>query len=149
VAALHRLLTLVCLAPLVACTGRSAGVTPAPTPEATVGQFLAAVNANDLERMAQLFGDERGRAAWGTAAARQERLAIMQRLLKADSSRVLGIDPDSGGVASRRLVHVELVSADRRTRVPFIVAQQRSGGWLVHSIGLAPLMPAPAGRRSP
>ena len=148
-APLHRLLAIACLSALVGCTGRTAGVTPAASPEATVGQFLAAVNANDLERMAQLFGDENGRAAWGTAAARQERLAIMHRLLEADSSRLAGTEPDSGGVASRRLVHVELFGGDRRVRVPFIVAQQRSGGWLVFAIGLAPLMPAPAGRRSP
>jgi hypothetical protein len=148
-APLHRLLAITCLVPLVTCTGRTAGVTPAATPEATVGQFLAAVNANDLERMAQLFGDERGRAAWGSAVARQERLAIIQRLLKADSSRILGTEADSGGVASRRLLHVELVAAARRVRVPFIVAQQRTGGWLVYAIDLNPLMPAPAGRRSP
>ena len=124
-------------------------MTPAPTPEATVGQFLAAVNANDLDRMAGLFGDEHGRAAWGSPLAKQERLAIMQRLLRADSSRFLGTEPDSGGVATRRLVHVELVRADRRVSVPFIVARQRTGGWLVYAIGLAPLMPAPGRRRSP
>ncbi len=147
-APLHRLFALACLVALAGCTGRTAGVTPAATPEATVGQFLAAVNANDLERMAQQFGDERGRAAWGSAVARQERLAIMQHLLQADSSRILSTEPDSGGVASRRVVHIELIGADRRVRVPFIVAQQRAGGWLVYAIGLAPLMPT-TGRRSP
>ena len=144
----HRLPILACLVALVGCTGRPAGVTPAPTPEATVGQFLAAVNANDLERMAALFGDERGRTAWGSAVARQERLAIMQHLLKADSSRILGNEPDSAGAPTRRLVHVELVGTERRARVPFIVARQTVGGWLVYAIGLAPLMPAPGGRRS-
>ena len=145
----HRLLALACLVALASCTGRPAGVTPAATPEATVGQFLAAVNANDLERMAHLFGDERGRAAWGTAVARQERLAIMQHLLRADSARIGAPEPDSTGVATRRLLHVELFGADRRARVPFVVAQQRSGGWLVFAIGLTPLMPAPGGRRRP
>ncbi|MGA2384478.1 MAG: hypothetical protein ABSG61_13710 [Gemmatimonadales bacterium] len=145
----HRLPIVACLVALVGCTGRPAGVTPAPTPEATVGQFLAAVNANALERMAALFGDERGRAAWGSAAARQERLAIMQRLLQADSSRLVGTEPDSAGVPTRRLVHVELFGTDRRARVPFIVAQQRTGGWLVYAIGLTSLMPTPGGRRSP
>jgi len=149
VAPTHRLPIVACLVALVGCTGRPAGVTPAPTPEATVGQFLAAVNANALERMAALFGDERGRAAWGSAAARQERLAIMQRLLQADSSRLVGTEPDSAGVPTRRLVHVELFGTDRRARVPFIVAQQRTGGWLVYAIGLTSLMPTPGGRRSP
>ena len=146
---LHRPLAIACLVALTSCAGRPSGVTPAPTPEATVGQFLAAVNAKDLDRMAQLFGDEHGRAAWGTPLAKQERLAIMQRLLQADSSRLLGTEPDSGGVATRRLVHFELIGADRRVSVPFIVARQRTGGWLVFAIGLAPLMPAPNVRRSP
>ncbi len=145
----HRLLALACLVALSSCTGRPTGVTPAPTPEATVGQFLAAVNANDLDRMASLFGDEHGRAAWGTPTAKQERLAIMQRLLQADSSRYLGTEPDSSGVATRRLVHYELIGADRRVKVPFVVARQGAGGWLVYAIGLAPLMPTPGGRRSP
>ncbi|HVO34224.1 MAG TPA: hypothetical protein VMT21_01595, partial [Gemmatimonadales bacterium] len=69
-------------------------------------------------------------------------------LLRSDSSRIVGAEPDSGGVPTRRLLHVELLGADRRVRVPFILAQQRSGGWLVYAIGLAPLMPA-TGRRSP
>jgi len=62
---------------------------------------------------------------------------------------VLGDDPDSAGVPTRRLVHVELFGTDRRARVPFIVAQQRTGGWLVYAIGLTSLMPTPGGRRSP
>jgi len=146
----RRLIAPICLVALAGCTGRTADVTPAPTPEATVGQFLAAVNANDLDQMARLFGDERGRAAWGSPVARQERLAIMQHVLRADSSRIIGTEPDSAGVPTRRLVHVELMGKDRDVRVPFIVARQRSGGgWLVFAIGLAPLIPGPAGRRSP
>ena len=147
-APLQRSLAILCLVAVVACARQTPGVTPAATPEATVGQFLAAVNANDLERMAQLFGDERGRTAWGSPAARQERLAIMQHVLKADSSRVVGAEPDTSGVTSRRVLHVELIDAQRRATVPFIVARQRAGGWLVYAIGLAPLLPTPAGRRS-
>jgi len=148
VAPLQRSLAILCLVAFVACARQTPGVTPAATPEATVGQFLAAVNANDLERMAALFGDERGRTAWGTPAARQERLAIMQHVLKADSSRILGAEPDTSGATSRRVLHVELIDAVRRVTVPFVVARQNAGGWLVFAIGLAPLMPsAPAGRR--
>jgi len=77
-----------------------------------------------------------------------ERLAIMQRLLKADSSRVTGSEPDSAGVPTRRLIHVDLFRPERRASVPFIVARQRAGGWLVYAIGLAPLMPTP-NRRGP
>lgn len=147
-APLHRFLAIVVVGSLAACAPRTGPVTPAPTPEATVEQFLAAVNANDPDRMAQLFGDERGGAAWGSATERQQRLAIMQRLLASDSSRVVGTEADSSGVATRRVVHVEMVRRERRVRVPFIVALQRAGGWLVYAIDLNPLMPSPA-RRNP
>ena len=149
-APLHRLPVLAAVALLASCAGQPAGVTPAPTPEATVGQFLAAVNANDLDRMAALFGDEHGRTRWGTPQAKQERLTIMQRLLRADSSRFVGSEPDSTGVTTRRLVHYELIGVDRRVEVPFVVARQRAGGgWLVYAIGLASLMPNPNGRSGP
>ncbi len=148
-APLQRSLAILCLVAVVACARQTPGVTPAATPEATVEQFLAAVNANDLDRMAQLFGDERGRTAWGSLAARQERLAIMQHMLRSDSSRIVGAEADTSGVRTRRVLHVELIDANRRATVPFIVARQNAGGWLVYAIGLAPLVPAPGGRRNP
>jgi hypothetical protein len=148
VALSHRLLALVVLGSLAACSARHARVTPAATPEATVGEFLAAVNANDPERMERLFGDESGAQHWRNASDRLERLAIFQRLLAADSMRVIGTEPDTSGVATRRIVRVELVRGDRRARVPFAVAQQRAGGWLVYGFDMTPLMPTPAGRRN-
>jgi hypothetical protein len=145
----RRLLAIVSVGSLVACAGRTGLVTPAPTPEATVEQFLGAVNANSPDRMEQLFGDETGDQHWRSPTDRQERLAIFQRLLQCDSLRVLGTEPDSLGNATRRLVRVELVRGERRVRVPFAVAQQRAGGWLVYGFDMTPLMPAPAGRRRP
>jgi hypothetical protein len=146
---LHRLLVIACVAPLLACTGRTAGITPAATPEATVGQFLAAVNAGSLDGIEQMYGDESGDPHWSRARNRQEILTIFQRLLQNDSSRVLSVEPDTSGVTTRRVVRVELYRADRRARVPFVVAQQRSGGWLVYGLDFSPLMPAPVGRRNP
>ncbi len=145
-AALPRLLAFAVLGPLVACTGRTARVTPAPTPEATVEQFLAAVNANNPDRMEQLYGDENGQAHWVNATNRQQRLAIFQRLLQSDSSRVAATEPDSTGVQTRRLVRMDLFRGGRRVRVPFSVAQQRAGGWLVFGFDISPLMPPAVGR---
>lgn len=148
-ATLPRLLAIACLVPLAACTGRTARVTPAATPEATVGQFLAAVNANDPARMEQLYGDETGSQHWRNSTDRQERLAIFQRLLQSDSVRLLGTEPDTMGVPTRRLVRVELIRGERHVFLPFAVAQQRTGGWLVYGFDLNPLMPPPSGRVRP
>jgi hypothetical protein len=145
VASSHRLLVILSAGSLLACTGqRYAASVPTPaTPQATVEQFLAAVNANDIERMAQLFGDERGpKADWNSSTERQQRLVIMQRLLQADSSRVGATEPDSSGVPSRRRIRVEVFRGERRLLVPFSVAvAQRAGGWLVCMIGLDALLP--------
>ena len=133
------------LGALAACGSRQAVVAPAPaSPEATVGQFLAAVNANDHDRMAALFGDERGPSTvtWAKQAARRDSvLTIMQHLLVADSSRVVGTDaaPDK---STWRVLRMVLIQGDKRVTVPFTLAPQAAGGWLVARIDLEPLMPA-------
>ncbi len=151
----RRLVAIAGLAALAGCSPRpSAGVAPAPaTPEATVGQFIAAVNADSLGRMGELFGDERGPFATyvTNATEREERLAIMQRLLLCDSSRILGWEPVPGAPA-RRLLQVELKRQERWLPAPFTVAAQRGGGWLVAVIKLDALLPggaAPGAQQRP
>ncbi len=140
----RRLLAALSLGPLLACSTPHAVGGPAPSsPEATVGQFLAAVNANDHNRMAALWGDERGPSAdvMRNAARRDSLMTIYQRLLATDSVRVLGSEPVPGS-ASRRLLRMELFQGDRRVTVPFTLAPQRDGGWLVAAFDPQPLMPA-------
>ena len=135
----------------MACSGRQVVVAPAPvSPEATVGQFLAAVNANDHERMAALFGDEQGPSTvtWRNVARRDSVITIMQHLLVSDSAHVLGAEPVPGK-NPRRLLRMELFHADRRAVVPFTLASQRAGGWLVAFIDLNPLMPSVNTRTRP
>jgi hypothetical protein len=132
------------LGALVACSGQHVTVGPAPaSPEATVGQFLVAVNANDHSRMAELFGDERGPSTVTirNAARRDSVLTIMQHLLVTDSAHVVGSEPAAGN-ASRRLLRMDLFHGGERIAVPFTVAPQRAGGWLVAFIDIMPLMPS-------
>jgi len=144
VATSRRLLTALCFGLLLACAGHPVGGGPAPaSPEATVGQFLAAVNANDHARMAELFGDERGPSAavMRNAGRRDSLMTIYRYLLVSDSARVLSTEPVPGH-ASRRLLRMELFQGQKRVTVPFTVAPQRQGGWLVMAFDPQPLMPA-------
>jgi len=151
VAPAHRFIAVLCLAALAACGARHVTVAPAPaSPEATVGQFLAAVNANDHGRMAALFGDEHGpsSATWRNAARLDSILTIMQHLLVTDSAHVLGSEPAPGHV-TRRLLRMDLFHGGSRATVPFTLSPQGAGGWLVKEIDLTPLMPSASRRPNP
>jgi hypothetical protein len=130
--------------------GSSVAIAPAPaSPEATVGQFFAAVNADDLRRMGMLFGDERGPILQVEHDARQRdmKLAIMQRVLSSDSVRVRGIQsaPDQ---RTRRVVQVEVFHGGRGRVVPVTVAMH-GGGWLVQAVDIEVLMPGGAAQTNP
>jgi hypothetical protein len=151
VATSRRLLIALSLGPLLACAGHRVVVLPAPaSPEATVGQFLAAVNADDHTRMAELFGDERGPSTLTIRndARRDSVMTILQRVLVTDSARVVGTE-SVPGMAGRRLVRMDLFVADRSVAVPFTLAPQRAGGWLVAQIDILPLMPSANARPRP
>lgn len=139
----HRHLVILALATTVACGGRSAEQAPSPaSPDQTIEQFLAAVNAADLERMATLWGDERGpESATRTMPMeqRQQRLTIIQRMLRSDSHIITATDATN---PARRVVTVAMTQGNRRFAVPFTVVPARSGGWLVKEIGLDAAMPS-------
>jgi hypothetical protein len=138
------------LAALAACSPRpDVGTVPAPAaPEATVRQFLA--DANDLNRMAQLWGAEDGPSSvrMRNVARRDSVMTILQHLLVADSAHVIGTEPVPGH-PSRRLLRMELFQGERRVTVPFTLAPQREGGWLVMQFDPQPLMPTANPRARP
>ena len=138
---------------LVSCAACRAApvivVAPAPaTPEATVTAFLAAVDSNATDRMAALWGTDRGPSTVVVPNdERDRRIAIMRRMLQHDAFRFV---PAQGAVTvreGRRVLHVELTRGDRRATVPFTVVALRSGGWLVEDIGLEAAMPIANPRR--
>lgn len=128
---------------------------PAPlVPEATVEQFLGAVNRGDLKRMAELWGTERGSSLRSVPQPeRQRRLTIMQRLLHHDSFAVLRVETMPQSPERRRVFSVELVRGTQRVTVPFVLVRARSGEWLVEQIDLAAvaagMQPSAGRRRSP
>src|SRR5512135_162527 len=85
----HRTIAVAALGLILGCGGHHPAAAPSPsTPEATIELFLDAVNANDLDRMATLWGTEQGSSAATNKPPleeRNQRLSIMQRLLRNDS----------------------------------------------------------------
>lgn len=144
----HRHLLIAGLATALACGGRRLPVTPLPaSAEATVEGFLAAVNDADLQRMAGLWGDERGPSNVTNRIPRTQRLqrlTIMQRLLRHDNRHLVGSDASNPREA---VLQVELTQGTRRFTVPFTCVPSRTGGWVVRDIGLEAAMPS-AGQRS-
>ena len=141
----HRILALVALASVSAChSGPRPEVVAAPAaPEAAVQAFLAAADSNALDRMAALWGTDRGPSTVviRNAREREQRLQIMQRVLRHDAFRFV---PNPGAQAppeGRRLVFVEFQRGSSRVTVPFTVVAQRRGGWLVEKFDIELLMP--------
>jgi hypothetical protein len=153
VAPSHRILAIAALALAPACHSGATPEMAAPAPaapEAAVQAFLAAVDSNALDRMAALWGTDRGPSTVviRNNQEREQRLVIMQRLLQHDTFRFV---PDPGSVRprpGRRMLFVELRRGDSRATVPFTLVGQRRGGWLVEDIGLDALMPS-TGQRPP
>jgi hypothetical protein len=151
VTATHRSAALLGLAVLLGCGRPSpAPLAPLPeTPEAVVSAFMDAVNAADLERMAGLWGDQRGPSNVSNRIRpeeRHQRLMIIQQVLRCDQYRILGVAPSGG----EQVVTAELTMGERRVTVPFKVVQPRRGtGWLVREPGIAAAMPAAGRRQTP
>ncbi len=133
----YRHLVIAGLAATLACGGGQGpgAVEPAPAaPETTVEAFLTAVNDNDLDRMALLWGDETGPSTRSRRISRDERrqrLIIMQRLLRSESRRLSVTDASQPG---RRVIAAELTLGTRRFTVSFVCVETRAGGWLVREI---------------
>jgi len=138
--------SVVCVAALAfaACHGQTAAVAPAPlAPEQTLAEFLAAVNANDLNRMALLWGTQRGPSTISNHSkpeVQHQRLVIMQHALVTDSFHIEADDPVPGRAHARR-IQVTLMRNNRRVLVPFTLVVARTGGWLIQDFGLDAALP--------
>ncbi len=116
---------------------------PAPTvppsaPEATVHGFMGAVAAEDLARMADLWGTDDGPASRKMDQEElQMRLSVMRQYLAHESYEVL---VGQVGVLSsdenRRLYQVRVIRGTCLYVVPFTLVRFGQG-WLVQSIDLA------------
>ena len=117
-----------------------------------IDNFLAAVKAKDLDRMGQLWGNQKGPKASQTPDKDREqlrqRLVVMQKMLDNKGYRIVeGPLPSSAG-GDMRMFRVELDRGNCKKVVPFDVVQAHQGGWLVYDphleIAGSPNAPCPA-----
>jgi hypothetical protein len=141
--------------PLLLVAAQACSRTPPPSatpvPQSmneSVAQFLTAVKANDLARMGQLWGTERGPAA-GTmnSDALRQRLTVIQKYLDHTGYRVLEGPLLFPGRDDLRTFRVELQRENCNQVLPIDVVRTRSGGWLVYDVHLETVSPRcqPAG----
>lgn len=150
VVTLRRHLFILAALSVAACGGGRANFAPSPsTPDQSVEQFLAAVNAADLERMAMIWGNERGPEGVTHSLPQEERmqrLTIMQRMLRSDNHMITATDATD---PSRRVLTVAMTQGTRRFAVPFTLVQSRAGGWVIREIGLDAAMPSSGSNETP
>jgi hypothetical protein len=136
-----RLTVLVALGSL-ACGGRAAPGKPVPQSlQETLAQFMAAVKANDLNRMGELWGSDRGPAStWMKSDALKERLTVMQKYLDHTGYRVIDGPQVMPGHDNTQTFHVEIQRANSCTTVfPVDIIRSKLGGWVVNDVHLASL----------
>lgn len=136
---------------VLACGGKAAPVGMETGPETALSAFMQAVADSNLNRMAQLWGTEKGSAAQtGQPADYQRRIAVMYTYLRGASVRVIG-EVERRGRTS--VLATEVLRADCVKRVPFTMVQTGQGGWLLTAVDLAligvPGTPCPSEQRRP
>jgi hypothetical protein len=110
-----------------------AGVAPA----LVVERFLTAVNTNDLDTMARLFGTREGSVLKRDSRSEVEtRMHALASILR-HKNYVLegeGIVPGRLGEAIELMMRLEV--GDRQVSVPFVMVQTKGEGWMVEQIGI-------------
>src|SRR5258706_3880788 len=133
-----RRLALMLLVLGAACGGGSRPQTPVPqSVNAALEQFLTAVKANDLTRMGDLWGSDRGPAAqWMAPAVLRQRLMVIQKYLDHAGYRIIEGPLAVAGRSDMRSYRVDLQRSRCNQAVPIDVIRTRSGGWLVSDVHL-------------
>jgi hypothetical protein len=109
---------------------------PAVAASLVIEQFLRAVNANDLETMARLFGTEKG-SVWerDPRPATEQRMFALASILRHEDYRIEGAEivPGRGEAVTR--VQVRMVVRKGSAGVPFTLIRHRDN-WLIEQIGI-------------
>ncbi len=139
----------VCVVLLAGCHRGNGSAGPAPqSMNESVSQFLAAVKANDLKRMGDLWGTERGPASQSmNSDVLRQRLTVIQKYLDHTGYRIVEGPLLVGGHDDLRTYRVELQRANCNQVLPIDVVHTHSGGWLVYDVHLEAA--APNGRCQP
>jgi len=147
-----RRLTVLAVLGATACGG--GGPRPgAPAPQsmqATVTQFLTAVKANNLARMGQLWGTDKGPAAASMDPTElSQRLQVIQRYWTHIGARIVEGPLAVPGNERVHMFRIELQRSNCARVVPLDVIETRNGGWVVFDVHLEavgnPMMACPPG----
>ena len=122
----------------IACGKNPGAGTPVPqSVNESVRQFLLAVRANDLKRMGQLWGTERGPASDNmNPGVLQQRVTVIQKYLDHTGYLILEGPLQVPGHDELRTFRVELQRTKCNQVMPIDVVRTRSGGWLVYDVHL-------------
>lgn len=140
---------------LAACGGNPAPASPSPAaPADALAGFLDAVRQNDLSRMGQLWGSERGPAAsWMNAEELNKRVAVIQKYLAHSGYRVVEGPMPIPGESRRMAFRVELRRDDCVHVQAMDVVRVDAGGWVVQDVHLgearSPVQACPSGTGTP
>jgi len=136
------------LAVLAALGGLGCGSRPAATaPQSmnqVVEQFLGAVKAKDVQRIGELWGDQRGSAAEHMKPeVLRKRTTVLQIYLANNGFRIVEGPLPIIGHDDRRTFRVELQRERCNVVTPIDVVRTGRGGWLIYDVHLESL-PNPA-----
>lgn len=148
------LVLLVLLAAVAACGGGAPQAPSPSSPSDALAGFLDAVRQNDLGRMGQLWGSERGPAAgWMEASELNKRVAVIQKYLAHGGYRVVEGPMPVPGNARMMSFRVELRRDDCLHIQPIDVVRVSRGGWVVQDVHLgdatSPVQACPPGTGTP
>ena len=124
-------------APPLGCRGPKPA-TPVPqSMNESVSQFLAAVKANNQQRMGELWGTDRGPAAATMDANKlRQRVTVIQKYLDHTGYRIVEGPLLVPGHDELRTFRIELQRENCNQVMPIDVVRTRSGGWLVFDVHL-------------
>ena len=133
-----RRLTVMLLLGAAACGGGQAPGAAGPSAmQETVTRFLAAVRANNLARMGELWGTDKGPAAGSMDPTElSQRLTVIQRYLTHSGFRFVEGPLAVPGNDRLRTFRVELQRSNCARVLPLDLIFTRAGTWVVYDVHL-------------
>ncbi|MEJ2216327.1 MAG: hypothetical protein P8099_06900 [Gemmatimonadota bacterium] len=106
-------------------------------PTLVVERFLRAVNANDVQTMARLFGTKDGSIVnMEKSDEVQQRMFILASLLHHDDYRIEGNQIVPGRLNDAIQLNVRMWFGERQVVIPFLMVRAKKDAWLVEKIGV-------------
>jgi hypothetical protein len=126
-----------CAAAPPAATPTAIDSAPALAPAMTIERFLRAVNQNDLDTMASLFGTRDGPVTrtWSRQEV-DDRMFLMASLLRHTDYAIAGERIVPGRRDEATQMDVQLAVTAGQVVVPFTLVLTRNRQWLIEQVGI-------------